>query len=70
MPVRTALVVQAAVFGLIHFLGRPEMLPLAVPLMVAGWGFGWVRVRTGSLWAAVVAHAAFNGVQVVLLVLG
>lgn len=66
-----ALLVTGAVWGLWHspliLLGynfdRPDVVGVA--LMVGGcvaWGvlLGWLRLRSGSLWPAVVAHGALN----------
>jgi len=67
MPVGSALVVQALVFGFVHFWMVPAAWPLTLAIAVVGWGAGWLYVRTGSLAAAVVLHATFNGIQLALL---
>ena len=66
-----ALVISGAVWGLWHSpvillgynFGEPNLLGVA--LMVGGcvlYGIlvGWLRLRTGSIWPSVFAHAAFN----------
>jgi membrane protease YdiL (CAAX protease family) len=60
----TAIVVTGVVFGLVH--GIPEALP---PLVLFGLGLGWVRLRSASVWPPFIAHAAYNGLGVLLLVL-
>ncbi len=56
-----ALVISAVVFSLFHldpvgFLARMEL----------GMLFGWLLLRTGSLWPCILAHAANNIVSTVL----
>nr|WP_246475749.1 CPBP family intramembrane glutamic endopeptidase [Brevibacterium renqingii] len=75
-----ALLTVGVLWGLWHapliLLGynfdRPGISGLG--LMVAGCVmlgilFGWLRLRTGSVWPAVFAHAALNGSTTMLLVL-
>jgi len=64
---RLALVVQALIFGFIHFYAKPAAWPLVVPIAAVGWCAGWTFARTGSLRAAIVLHMTFNSVQVGLL---
>ncbi|WOF24356.1 CPBP family intramembrane metalloprotease [Microbacterium betulae] len=67
-----SLLVSGAIWGLWHApiillgynFGRADVV--GVLLMVAGcvaWGvlFGWLRLRTGSVWPAVIGHASLNG---------
>lgn len=56
--------VQAAAFGLWHIpdarrVGDP-VLGTVLVTGVAGWVFGWLAARSGSVLAPVLAHAAFN----------
>jgi membrane protease YdiL (CAAX protease family) len=60
---RAAVVVQALVFGGIHFVDTPSALPLAIPLAVVGWFAGRLYVRTGSLAAPIALHVAFNAIN-------
>ncbi|GAA4188492.1 CPBP family intramembrane metalloprotease [Microbacterium oryzae] len=66
-----ALILSGALWGLWHAplillgydFGRTDVT--GVLLMIAGciaWGvlFGWARLRTGSLWPAVIGHGALN----------
>jgi hypothetical protein len=70
--------VQAAAFAPVH-LAHYGLLPFQL-LLIAVWlssmalaalAFGWIIQKSGSVWCAVVAHAAFNagmnGVVFVLL---
>jgi membrane protease YdiL (CAAX protease family) len=52
----------AVVFGLAH--GLLVALPVLVALAA---GLAWVRLRSGSVWPSVLAHAAYNGVAVIAL---
>jgi membrane protease YdiL (CAAX protease family) len=60
MPQRWANLTQACFFGLAH-LAVNYQGPVApfVPVTIAvGLLFGWIAQRTGSLWPAVIIHAA------------
>lgn len=54
-------------FGLMHLPEYGYSWRHAVLLSGAGSAFGWMRYRSGSTKAAVVMHAAYNGVFFVLL---
>ncbi len=58
MPVWIAVVLQAALFGLIH--GTPVQIGYA---FVMGLLFGYIRHRTGSILPTIAAHAAFNAMN-------
>lgn len=73
-----ALLITGVAWGLWHApvillgynFGRPDLV--GVLLMVGGcvaWGilFGWLRLRSASLWPAVLAHGSLNAVGGVLL---
>ena len=49
-----ALLVSSVLFALEHHLWFAGLL--------AGLAYGWLYIRTGNLWVAVVAHAVTNGV--------
>ncbi|MBW2462869.1 MAG: CPBP family intramembrane metalloprotease [Deltaproteobacteria bacterium] len=53
-----ALVIQSALFALVHFVvdGQPERLAVFFP----GLLFGWVRARRGGIGAAILFHALSN----------
>lgn len=57
----------AFAIGLVSFvwtLTHLQATPLGlVPIFIAGIFFGWLRVRTGSMAAPIVAHMAANGIQ-------
>lgn len=57
-------VLQASAFGLSHIAdaraaGEP-LLPVVLVTGLAGWVFGWLAERSGSLMAAILAHLAVN----------
>ena len=58
-----AIVVSALIFSAFHF-----SLGVLIPIFMTGFLLGWLYWRTGSLWAAIGAHAGQNalalGVQV------
>ena len=56
--------VQATAFGLSHIAdarstGEP-VVPSVLVTGLAGWGFGWLYERSGSLIAPMLAHLAIN----------
>ncbi len=57
-------IVQAAAFGLSHVPdARGAAQPVAPTVLAtgaAGWAFGWLHDRTGSLAAPMLAHLAIN----------
>ncbi len=55
------LVVTAALFSLLHL----DPIGL-VPRFELGLLFGWLVLRTGSLWASILAHAVNNGAALLL----
>ena len=58
-----AMIVTSALFGLAHFeLGAPGVI---VPLAVLGLVFAHIMERTGSILTCIVAHAVFNSLSVV-----
>ncbi len=50
--------------------GHAGVWPSPIPLFILGMGLGILMVRTGSLWAVVTAHGAFNAVSLTALALG
>lgn len=57
-------------YGLTHLSG---VLLMTVACMLLGILLGWLRLRTGSIWPAVVAHSTFNasaGVLTLVLAAG
>ena len=60
-----AIVLSAIVFGTVH-LPDLDWLWYAVPnLILVGLFCAWLRVRSGSLWPAFVAHAANNALATI-----
>ncbi len=62
---------QAGAFGLSHLadaraLGEP-LLPIVVVTGLAGWVFGWLAERSGSLAAPILVHLAINEAAAVAL---
>lgn len=75
-----ALLIVGAVWGLWHSplillgynFGRPDITGVGFMVggcIAVGILFGWLRLRTGSVWPAVFAHAALNGSTGMLLAL-
>lgn len=61
-----ALAVSSFVFGFLHVLNG--LLILELPhRWVMGLLYGWLRLRTGSLWPGVLAHALHNTCAVLLV---
>lgn len=61
------ILLAAAAFGLMHLQEYGYSWRHALLIAGAGASFGWMRYRTGSTKAAVLMHAAYNGVFFVLL---
>lgn len=73
-----ALLIIGVVWGLWHSplillgynFGRPDIAGVGFMVggcIMVGVLFGWLRLRTGSVWPAVFAHAALNGCGAMLL---
>lgn len=60
----TAIIGVAALFALMHWPVVPP--PAVAALFVLGIALGWARERTSGLAAPVVAHAVFNGANLLL----
>jgi membrane protease YdiL (CAAX protease family) len=56
-----AVVITAGCFAYVH--GEWAFMP---PLFVLAIGLGYLYERTGNLWGCIVAHSAFNGLQIFL----
>ncbi|MCC5579190.1 CPBP family intramembrane metalloprotease [Microtetraspora sp. AC03309] len=76
-----AMLVSGVIWGLWHapltLLGYnyPDLGPWAAPMFVGvcvllGAILGWLRLRTGSVWPAVVGHGAFNASAGLILLAG
>jgi membrane protease YdiL (CAAX protease family) len=57
-----ALALSAALFALVHL--NPWGV---VGIFIAGWVLGWLVLRSGSLWPAVMLHGAYNLASVLQL---
>jgi membrane protease YdiL (CAAX protease family) len=56
-------VIAGALFGIAHVAGGPGYVVLAT---VAGIGYGWIYASTGSIAAAIAAHAGLNTLHYLL----
>jgi membrane protease YdiL (CAAX protease family) len=61
MSRRRAIAVSALCFAIVHF--RIERMP---DIILGGLVYGWMALRTGSLWPSIVAHALHDAVCVLL----
>lgn len=59
------IVTTAVMFGFVH-LPQPQAV---VPLITLGVVLGYLRVRGGTVWPCIVAHALFNGRTMIYAVL-
>jgi len=64
MGAGTAVVISSLFFAAIH-----QHLPSMVPLFVLAVVLAMLYIHSGSLWAPIVLHAAFNGVSICILLL-
>ena len=62
MPVTIAVFLNGVLFGLAH--GQLDVAPI---LAVCGIALATIYYRTGSLWANIIAHACFNGITTIAL---
>lgn|GEM_PF-3668653 len=62
VPATATAIASAALFAAIHF-----SLPLLLPMAALGIGLALLSLRSGSVLPAVVAHATFNTITIVLL---
>jgi uncharacterized protein len=60
MSARDAMIVQAAMFSVLHFLPA-----IFISHFVMGLVFGWVRRRTNSIYPGMVIHASWNALVLV-----
>jgi membrane protease YdiL (CAAX protease family) len=67
---RVGWVAASIVFGLVHFVPRPEFRLWTVFSLAAGFLLGFLFEATGNLVAPIVAHAGVNAVNLALLVRG
>ena len=59
-----AILISGVVFGLVH--GILGALP---PLALFGVGLAWVRLRSASVWPSFIAHAAYNALGILVLLI-
>ncbi len=59
-----AVVLSAALFGLLHTADHPFY---GGPIFVLGLLLGWLYLRTGRLWVAVGCHGTFNALALVTM---
>jgi membrane protease YdiL (CAAX protease family) len=62
--VALAIWVAATLFALVHFNAFSTL-----PVLLAGWAFGRLLARSGSVWPSIVAHATFNATGFAALLL-
>jgi membrane protease YdiL (CAAX protease family) len=65
--VKASMVIQASAFALVHLAHyglnpfQPELILVWLPSMfLAGYTFGWITVKSGSVWCAVLSHSVYN----------
>jgi len=58
-----AIVVGGLLFGVAHIAGGPVYVLVSA---VAGIGYGWIYASTGSIAAAILAHAGLNTIHLLL----
>ena len=63
----TAMALNGAIFGLVHLLTYGiEDRGLIPPIFLLGFCLAGLRLWTGSVWPAIIAHLVFNGTSIVL----
>lgn len=61
-PTWVAILVSSALFGLVHFNAS-----VSIDTFVLGIVLAWMRIKTGSLWPAILIHMIKNGLAFYLL---
>ena len=56
-----AVVISALLFGIVHF--EPYTIGMAA---IGGLIYGYVRVKTGSLWPSIIGHMIWNGIALIV----
>ena len=56
-----AVVISALLFGIVHF--EPYTVGMAA---IGGLIYGYVRVKTGSLWPSIIGHMIWNGIALIV----
>jgi membrane protease YdiL (CAAX protease family) len=73
MPLALATLVNAVLFGVVHFyfLQHAGLEGIFVTTVIGVFGAlnVWWTMRTGSLWPAFASHAAYNGMGLILMFL-
>jgi len=67
---RVGLFWASVIFGVVHFIPRPEFRLWTLFSLLAGFLLGFLFEATGNLVAPVVTHVVVNGVNLALLVRG
>jgi membrane protease YdiL (CAAX protease family) len=73
----SASIIQAAAFALVHLAHyglqpfQPELILIWLPSMfLAGLTFGWIVIKSKSIWCGVLSHAVYNlGMNVVVFLM-
>ncbi|HYG10530.1 MAG TPA: CPBP family intramembrane glutamic endopeptidase, partial [Pyrinomonadaceae bacterium] len=65
---KAAIVIVAVMFAGVHFAQYWNNLGVVAAVTVLSFTLTWVRARTGSLLPCFVIHAAFNGIQAIIIV--
>lgn len=62
-----AMFIQAAAFAFVHLAHyglqpfQPELLLVWLPSMfLAGYTFGWITIKSKSIWCAIISHSIYN----------
>lgn len=61
LPFLPAALISGLLFAVPHGIG------VLAPILVLGTGLAWIYVRTGTLWAPILAHALVNAISLGIL---
>ncbi len=64
-----AIGISAVLFSALHAIQLQGYWPGLTSIFLVGMVLGWLRHRTGLLWASIACHAAYNGLAIVLLLI-
>lgn len=64
-----AAIVVTVLFGILHLFDVGGYYPALLMVTIAGFAMVLLRIRTGSMLPSIAMHAAYNGIQVLVLYL-
>jgi membrane protease YdiL (CAAX protease family) len=67
LPIPAAAIISSIFFGAVHASTLPQLITIGIPLTLGGIVLTYVYATSRCYWSSVLTHAAFNTVNVTLL---